>query len=392
MMKKLHTLTENGKIFNDQNILFALVLILFLPNFIMYPALIVAGVFVFTEMIIKRDFKKTFVWVIALYALLVSLHYNNYFGCVIVFMIVYLIAYVGAIQRRMTPRNYMKMQYYIVWSSLLNFLFNFIPIRPQWFQDIINNVMGLFDLGHLPVWQLPPYGESYLRAYSTFDNPNFYAFILLIVLLVCFNQIQFQLTFKNYRLFAYYSAAFVINFYALILTGTRAILPALGVGLVAILLMQRKWNQVKFLVGLGIVGILVILKHPELFPRFEQIAEHSTIRINIWDSAMTQIRNNPWFGSGPMSYAIWFDNTHAHNMYIESLLSMGIIGSALIGLFLIERGRYLYKYGYYLDYPLALSMLAALFVYAIFDFPFYYFQTSALFVAVFCLPDRRIKH
>ncbi|QIK69683.1 O-antigen ligase family protein [Erysipelothrix sp. HDW6C] len=368
--------------------LFLLIFMLFLPNYLMYPALIVGGVFIFYELIKYRDVKWSFIWLLVVYVLIVAWLNNNVLGIVAGLFLLYLIAYVAAIKRRMTPRNYMKLQYYIVWSSLFNFFFIFIRFRPQWFEDILAAIMKFLNIGHLPAWQLPYYGQGYFRAYSTFDNPNFYAFILLIVLLVCFNQLQFQLTFKNYKLFSFYAGAFIINTYALLLTGTRSILFALAIGLVVIILVQRKWLQLKILILLGALAGIFILTNPSVFPRFMQVAEHSSIRFNIWENALHQINKEPLWGKGLLTYAFLFDNTHAHNIYIESFLSLGVVGTMLLVAFVMERFYDIYKNAYYLDYPLALSLMAAFFLYGIFDVPIYYFQTSLLFVAVFCIPNR----
>ncbi|QIK85643.1 O-antigen ligase family protein [Erysipelothrix sp. HDW6B] len=381
-----------GKRLNQQfqeNLLFLLIFVLFLPNYVMYPSLIALGVYVAYEWVKFKDISfKSFIWPLIAYLIVVAYVNNNVLGLLAAIFMLYIIAYVGAVKRRITPRNYMKMQYYIVWSSLFNFFFIFIQYRPQWFSDLATKVMAWFNVGHMPAWQLPPYGDGYYRAYSTFDNPNFYAFILLIVLLVCFNQIQFQLTFKNYKLLLFYAGAFLINTYALFLTGTRSILLGLAVGLVGVILVQRKWTQLKILVFIGCIVGIFIMNNPSIFPRFMEVADHSSIRFHIWDNAMDAIIKEPWWGHGLFSYALLFDNTHAHNIFIESLLSLGIVGTGILTLFIIERAVDVYNNAYYLDYPLAISLLVAFLVYGVFDIPIYYIQTILLFAVVFCIPNR----
>ncbi|QIK57124.1 O-antigen ligase family protein [Erysipelothrix sp. HDW6A] len=384
------TLTILGRIkYNFQeNVLFLLILMLFLPNYLMYPMMIVMGVFILYELIRYRDINVITISVFILYTSLVAASVKNWLGLGVSLAIIYVIAYVAAIKRRTSPRNYMKMQYYIVWSSLLNFLFNFIHYEPKWFSQVMNQVMALFNVSHLPAWKLPEYGVGYFRAYSTFDNPNFYAFILMIVILVCFNQIQFQLTFKNYRLLSFYLGAFVINGYALFLTGTRSIWAGVVIGLFLILFVQRKWTQLKLSIFLGAIAGIFVLNHPALFPRFMQIADHTSIRTSMWDIALQAVKLEPWFGKGLMTYAFLFDNTHAHNLYIEILLSLGIVGALIIVGFMSQLLWTIYKHAHYLDYPLALSLLVAFLIYGIFDFPLYYPQTILLFSAIFCLPKR----
>ncbi|CAM3592700.1 O-antigen ligase [Erysipelothrix urinaevulpis] len=367
----------------SENSLFLLVFILFLPDYALYPAMGIAWIFVMYEFFKYKGFNWSFFWLLLLYLMIVSLVSKNYKGFAGALYLIILYAYGGSIKRRVTPKTYMELQFYIVFSSLFNFFFNFIHWRPSWYDWFMGQFSWIIDFGGLPF-----YGDGYMRAYSTFDNPNFYAFILLIVLLVCFNQIQFQLTFKNYKLMFFYIGAFIINFYALLLTGTRSILVALGLGLVTILLAQRKWMQLKVLIFLGAAAVLFIMSNASLFPRFMQISQHSEIRFTIWETALTQIQKEPWFGKGLFTYEFLFDRSDAHNIFIESFLSMGIMGTFIFLVYVIEKIYYYYNNAYYLDYPLALSVIISTIMYGIFDIPLFAVQTSMLFIAVLCLPTR----
>lgn len=391
MMTIIKEYLKEGMTLIKDNVLFLMIAMLFLPDYLLYPSLLICGVFVTYEYIKYKAFRWSFFWVLWIYLVIVSWVSGNWFGLGACVVLLFINGYAFSIHRRITPLTYMKLQYYIVWSSLFNFFFNFIQYKPAWFKSLMATVESMLNIDHLPSWHLPPYGNGYYRAYSTFDNPNFYAFILMIVLLVCFNQIQFQLTFKNYSLGMFYIAAFIINMYALFLTETRAIVVALLVGLVVIIFIQRKWLQLKVLMLLGSIAAIFILTNPTLFPRFMQITEHTSIRLNIWETALMQIEKEPWFGKGLFTYAFLFDNTHAHNIFIESLLSFGVAGTAILLAWFTERMQTIYKTGYYLDYPLAFAVLIATITYGVMDIPLLYVQTSFLLVAIFCLPDRNIE-
>lgn len=375
---KLKLLNKMG-----ENTLFLLVFILFLPDYLLFPALLFALTFVVYEFFKYKGFEWSFFWLLFAYLILVSLSFKNYkgfFGAIFLFL---LLAYSFSIKRRMNAKTYMEMQFFIVWSSLFNFFFNFISWKPSWYSWMLSKMSVVIDFGKLPV-----YGEGYLRAYSTFDNPNFYAFILMIVLLICFNQLQFQLTFKNYPLVLFYSGAFIINMYALILTGTRSILIALVLGLLVIVISQEKWMQLKVLVFLGAAFVFLVISKGDLLPRFMELSEHSGIRFRIWKTSVDQIRLEPWFGKGLFTYEFLFDRADAHNIFIESVLSMGVFGSFIFLIFSGEKVYRLYSKAYYLDYPLVLAVLSATLLYGVFDIPLFGIQTSMLFVAVLCLPLR----
>ncbi|MDE8039999.1 O-antigen ligase family protein [Erysipelothrix rhusiopathiae] len=384
MIKIIKDFSTKVRTLLSENVIFLMIMVLFLPDYLLYPAVIVAGIFVLYEWIRYKGYKWSLFWILWAYLLIVAVLNKNMQGIMGTMYLIILVAYAFVLNRRMSPKEYMKMQYYIVWCSLFNFFFNFIRWRPFWYKSFMSLFDGVIQMGHLPF-----YGDGYFRAYSTFDNPNLYAFVLLIVLLVCFNQLQFQITFKNYRLGAFYAGAFIINLYAMFLTGTRSIIVALMFGLLTVILVQRKWTQFKVMILLGALLTLFILSRPDLFPRFMQIAEHSGIRLEIWDKAIHQILKEPWFGKGMFTYALLFDNIDAHNIFIESFLSFGICGTIILVSFLIGKLRDVYLNAYYLDYPLALGVLVATIMYGIFDIPLFAVQTSLLFVAVFCLPRRQ---
>lgn len=365
-----------------RNELFLLIVFLFLPEFLFYPSLVLVMIYVLRIWIKERGMKKSVFWFFWLYMLVISFIAGNKKSIAVTLFLVVLLAYVYVLQRNMNVSQYVDMQYFIVWASLFNFFFNFIHLEPPFMQSIYAWLEQWFDLE-----RLPPYGSgSYYRAFSTFGNPNLYAFILMMVLLICFNQIQFHLTSRNTNLLVFYSGAFLINTYALLITGTRAILPAVLIGFMMIMMVQGKWLQVKVLILLGACFMLFILLHPDLLPRFFEISSHFQIRYEIWERSLNHISKYPWWGQGFYSYEFLFgDAPHAHNIFIDALLSFGIVGTSLLIAFIGEK-IYKMRNTFYLDYPLALALVIATIAYGIFDIPLLALQPSFLFVAILCLP------
>lgn len=364
--------------------LFILVFVLFLPEYLFYPSIIVVGLYVIYRFFQKKLLKMSMVWVLLLYIFAVTYFNHNTDGLVAGLYVIFLVMYGTYLHSIMSPHRYMQVQFYIVWSSLFNFFFNFINYKPFF----ANSVMEVVKLV-IPLEGLPPLGQGSFRAFSTFGNPNLYAFVLMIVLLVCFNQLQLQWTFKNYSLVLFYLGAFILNIYCLFLTGTRSILPALGIGLMTIVIVQRKWMQLKFILLLGTGTLIFILLKPSIFPRFFEVIEHSQIRLDIWERAISVIRKDPWWGKGLLGYGFMFtDAPDSHNIFFESLISFGIIGSTLLVGFFLERLNYLLKYASHLDYPLALAVLVSTIFYGIFDIPLFAIQPSLVFVLVMSVPLR----
>ena len=72
-------------------------------------------------------------------------------------------------------------------------------------------------------------------------------------------------------------------------------------------------------------------------PRLYDVSVTIKIRLKIWTLAWEQIKNNPFFGHGFMSFGYLFDATyksrqipHSHSIYLDMILNFGIVGSVLL--------------------------------------------------------------
>ena len=59
-------------------------------------------------------------------------------------------------------------------------------------------------------------------------------------------------------------------------------------------------------------------------------------RISIWDAGMALFKQNPFWGEGPLTYMHSYPrihapyHEHAHSLYIDTILSYGIVGTILL--------------------------------------------------------------
>ena len=59
-------------------------------------------------------------------------------------------------------------------------------------------------------------------------------------------------------------------------------------------------------------------------------------RISIWDAGMALFKQNPFWGEGPLTYMHSYPrinapyHEHAHSLYIDTILSYGIVGTIFI--------------------------------------------------------------
>lgn len=387
-MKNMISSLKNINSKFQENINFFLILVMFLPDYLRYPFFIFL-VFYTTCLLIKhKDISIRFIIPFLVFTIILALRSNNMFGVGISFLFLGVVPYVAAIKRGLNSNKYQLIQYYIVWGSLLNFPFNYTNYSPMWFKKIEQTLMGFLNLEGMPNWKLPKYGEGYFRAYSTFDNPNFYAFILLIVVVISVNQIQRYLKLRNYSMSLFFAGALFINAYAMILTGTRSVLVAAVVSIVVMILVQQEWQLLKFIIMIGCLGLAYLILNPSLIPRLLDISSHMGIRTEIWGNALDKIALNPWFGDGFMTYAHRFDTTHAHNIYIESVLSLGLVGSlALVAYSIYSLFSYLNNSDF--EYiPFVISLFIGLMTFGVLDFPFYYLQTTYIFIIALIVPRR----
>lgn len=192
----------------------------------------------------------------------------------------------------------------------------------------------------------PEYFTGLLKAYnvyrsvSTFFNANYFAAIAAIVALI--SVFRF---FQSERARAVYTAVFAANIGSMLLAGSRTMFIAFGVGLLVLLFLMKKYRllAVVFAIAAAIVAVTVIF--PESSLRFDSLASTVVKRLNIWEDAVTLLKNpmTVLFGEGMWTYCFHSGQSaemvfayHSHNMYIEFLLCFGIIGFALMTAYMIR--------------------------------------------------------
>lgn len=143
----------------------------------------------------------------------------------------------------------------------------------------------------------------------------------------------------------------VVMFVALLLTGKRAhFLFTLCAAVVALYFYtsNEKNRFVKyFLVGalvvfLGVIAYYTIPSVNNLFSRFSNLSEDVSVlkRYELWGAAIEAFKEHPILGNGWSSFPNLIGgrvgyNGYTHNVYIELLCEVGIIGTFVFGLFFI---------------------------------------------------------
>ena len=235
------------------------------------------------------------------------------------------------------------------------------------------------------------------RAEVAFFNPNYYGIICCFCIMIGFYLIS---TTKLRWLRIFSMIAIFANLFGLNFTQNRTAFPAIIFGAVIYLFTTIK-NWRAFWLSVGVFGIgLAFLFSSDLGVRMGTLDSSMEERVSIWNAGMALFKQNPFWGEGPLTYMHSFPrigapyHEHAHSIYIDTILSYGVVGTVLLGIasatpirMLIDMSQVPSKrpiVGLYL------SFLTVVAVHGIFDLALFWIQSSFIFLLVMCsLP---LKH
>ena len=235
------------------------------------------------------------------------------------------------------------------------------------------------------------------RAEVAFFNPNYYGIICCFCIMIGFYLIS---TTKLRWLRIFSMIAIFANLFGLNFTQNRTAFPAIIFGAIIYLFTTIK-NWRAFWLSVGVFGVgLAFLFSSDLGVRMGTLDSSMEERVSIWNAGMALFKQNPFWGEGPLTYMHSFPrigapyHEHAHSIYIDTILSYGVVGTVLLGIasatpirMLIDMSQVPSKrpiLGLYL------SFLTVVAVHGIFDLALFWLQSSFIFLLVMCsLP---IKH
>lgn len=312
----IYIITRIKKICSDpQNLIY----ITFISVFFHY--IITAAVVVFSVigLLLHKTTRKQilcfkgrgFLYAFTIFTSLVALYFKNYLGfaAALGFFIVILLSYF--VRSIITEHTFEQCLDIACWMS--------IPI------SLAASIEYMF-FRHI---------EEY-RCALWFLNANYMCALLASIVIIC----AFKATSHKSGVLKYYICA-VCTLPGLLVGGSLFALVEIFVGICVLLILKRKHTLLAmFLMAAGL-SIILIFFIPDLLPRLSDSESTTNLRIRIWNESMLLIKENPLFGNGFLSYRFlsgqnpaMYQTGHAHNFAVESLLSFGIIGSALLLLLL----------------------------------------------------------
>ena len=235
------------------------------------------------------------------------------------------------------------------------------------------------------------------RAEVAFFNPNYYGIICCFCIMIGFYLIS---TTKLRWLRIFSMIAIFANLFGLNFTQNRTAFPAIIFGAIIYLFTTIK-NWRAFWLSIGVFGVgLAFLFSSDLGVRMGTLDSSMEERVSIWNAGMALFKQNPFWGEGPLTYMHSYPrigapyHEHAHSIYIDTILSYGVVGTVLLGISSATPVRMLIDMS---QVPskrpilgLYLSFLTVVAVHGIFDLALFWIQSSFIFLLVMCsLP---LKH
>ena len=178
------------------------------------------------------------------------------------------------------------------------------------------------------------------RISAVFSHPNYFGSVAATVIVICAYKVL--TSYENKVYFCFIAAANIVSLY---LCKSMFAFIEVFIGILVLLAVLKKTKLLALWLSAAVmIGAMVFIFRVGLIPRLSDVEITVRLRQNIWRLATQQIKADPLFGHGFMSFNYLFDTTirsrqvaHAHNIYLDMLLNFGLVGSAL---FLVYFVRY----------------------------------------------------
>lgn len=388
-MKSIGVIEKLKSLSKQEGLLLGVILSIFLP-FYLFVVIFISYLLwlVYTgEMkgILKRLSQHPILLFFIAYSTAISLLAQNVMGVVSSVAMFLFAIFFYYYQAQLTPKFFRLTIEGVLASSVLAAVFAAL----EHFQ-IVKKFDYTFLSPRMQVWHQN-------RAEVAFFNPNYYGIICCFCIMIGFYLIS---TTKLRWLRIFSMIAIFANLFGLNFTQNRTAFPAIIFGAIIYLFTTIK-NWRAFWLSIGVFGVgLAFLFSSDLGVRMGTLDSSMEERVSIWNAGMALFKQNPFWGEGPLTYMHSFPrigapyHEHAHSIYIDTILSYGVVGTVLLGIASTTPVRMLIDMS---QVPskrpilgLYLSFLTVVAVHGIFDLALFWIQSSFIFLLVMCsLP---LKH
>ena len=219
-----------------------------------------------------------------------------------------------------------------------------------------------------------------VRTASVFFNPNYYGAIITMVSLICLYRLIVK---RGNPIFLIFSL--LANMLGLLLCNCQSAFFSIVLGVFVLIILTKKYKAV---IAFVVLGALCLPLLPYILPRLSGAFENISIRASIWNAGIQGFLENPAFGRGMMGYMQIYEkfggqkNFHCHNMFIDLLLSFGVVGAIPLVAFVMKPVIKAFKE----KSPLFIAILAAVILHSLVDVTLAFVQTGALAAVLVAIP------
>lgn len=382
-MKSIGFIEKLKGLSSKELILFGIILSIFLPFYLFVVVLCLYIIsLIFTgdmKSILQKMGEHPMLLLFLSYSTVISILAQNWMGLVAsVGMFLFTIFFLHY-QSILSHKFFRLILQFVLFGSVLSAAFASL----EHFQ-IVKKFNYAFLSPNMQVWHQN-------RAEVTFFNPNYYGIICCFCIMIAFYL--FTTTKLNWLKVFCVIAGFV-NLFGLNFTQNRTAFPAIIAGAIIYLFTTIK-NWKAFWLSIGVFAIgLSFLFSSDLGVRMGTLDSSMEERISIWDAGMALFKQNPFWGEGPLTYMHSYPrihapyHEHAHSLYIDTILSYGIVGTILLVLSSVAPVRLMMdmsqESGKRPIIGLYLSFLTVVAVHGIFDLALFWIQSGFIFLLVMC--------
>lgn len=310
------------RVLSDQNIIYILAVSVFLP--FIFTAIIVICL-AFYVLLNPGTNRRIFVhrgskWLIPFFVVAIgaAFFYKNWIGMAVGAGFFCIMALGLFVRSAMTVKVYEHMLNIICMVS--------IPIGVIAILERI--FLKCFDPGNL----------DNFRCISVFFNANYFATAVATVVIICAYKAG---THQGNRLL--YFAVAGLNMISAYLSGSLFVWVEIFIGVALVFFLLNKHEMFSgLLLGGGLFCFIIYFAPGILLPRLTESPVTTERRVDIWRTSIQAFFDAPIFGRGPMTYYHVYNDypgsfptTHAHNIFLDPLLSYGIVGVFFLSIYVV---------------------------------------------------------
>lgn len=387
---------------NPEKLIILLSISLFLPFEITILYIVLLGLFVLISNLRNNSFKKLFEktpygWVLlilAIYFVIVSAVAGNWIGFFISFGLI-LIFFVYFYYRQ-----HLNLELFNLIVDIMIFM-SLISVAYSVFEQLYYAIEQGSILKYFNISNAPKY-----RVHAFYFNANYYALMIAMVIIMCVYKLISQKKYSHIN-YSMYIIAIVANLFALFLTGSRLAWMAMIVAIIVLFSFTKKWRALSITIAIVLVVIALLFLNIPIIPRFVEYGFSLESRTNIYETSFLMMKDTWLFGRGPLTYMYEWPNyvdeyvkiyganhlpksglysEHTHSIFIEPLVSFGVIGSIFFIFYLLVLYKEIFQVLFsrvnaYLC-ALILAITAAVLVADVIDLSVLWVQTGMLFFMI----------